>query len=206
DKDDYSPGEIAIITGTGWTLDSIVDIHLEEDPAHDHHHGYHGTVVDANGNWRIEYPIEDRHLGVAFTVIVDGVQSKYQGLAYFTDGNVNFGISGNVPNNTEGFTVTVTYTPATPPNSSQVTQTIGPFKSQNTGAVAAKDGTSISWIFNQNGNYVWEGSSTLSQGFIVQGNYTGNNSIKGNYNLCTAPSIIENPENQTMTYGSNASF
>src|SRR5690606_32732696 len=85
DKDDYAPGEIAIITGTGWTLDTMVDVHLEEDPAHDHHHGYHGTIVDAKGNWRIEYPIEDRHLGVAFTVIVDGVQSKYQGLAYFTD-------------------------------------------------------------------------------------------------------------------------
>ncbi len=90
DKDDYAPGEIAIITGTGWTLDSVVDIHLEEDPNHNHHHGYHDIQVDANGNWRIEYPIEDRHLGVAFTVIVDGRQSKYQGLAYFTDGRNDY--------------------------------------------------------------------------------------------------------------------
>src|SRR5690606_13555094 len=85
DKDDYAPGETAIITGTGWTLDSIVDIHLEEDPAHDHHHGYHDTPVNSLGNWRIEYPIEERHLGVAFTVVVDGKHSGYQGLTFFTD-------------------------------------------------------------------------------------------------------------------------
>src|SRR5690606_6245992 len=88
DKDDYAPGEIAIITGTGWTLDSIVDVHIEEDPAHEHHHGYHNIPVDAYGNWRITYPITVDHIGVKFTVIVDGLTSKYQGRAYFTDGFV----------------------------------------------------------------------------------------------------------------------
>ncbi|WP_224995324.1 T9SS type A sorting domain-containing protein [Cesiribacter sp. SM1] len=88
DKDDYAPGETAIITGTGWTLDSLVDIHLEEEPAHDHHHGYHDTKVNADGTWEIRYPIEERHLGTKFTVVVDGQQTGYQGLAYFTDGFV----------------------------------------------------------------------------------------------------------------------
>ncbi|MFD2516067.1 MBG domain-containing protein [Pontibacter locisalis] len=87
DKDDYAPGEVAIITGSGWVLDSLVDIHLEENPTHEHHHGYHDTKVNSDGTWRIEYPIEERHLGVAFTVIVEGKQSVYKGLAYFTDGN-----------------------------------------------------------------------------------------------------------------------
>jgi hypothetical protein len=94
DKDDYAPGETAIITGTGWTLDKVVDIHLEEEPAHDHHHGYHDTQVDEKGNWRIEYPIEARHIGTKFTVIVDGKQTGYQGLTYFTDANVSFMATG----------------------------------------------------------------------------------------------------------------
>ncbi|MFD2998954.1 hypothetical protein ACFS7Z_01165 [Pontibacter toksunensis] len=33
DKEDYAPGEVAIITGTGWTLDQQVDVHFEETPA-----------------------------------------------------------------------------------------------------------------------------------------------------------------------------
>ncbi|AHM60380.1 endoglucanase-like protein [Flammeovirgaceae bacterium 311] len=86
DKDDYAPGETAIITGTGWTLDQFVDIHLEEEPAHDHHHGYHDTQVNADGIWEIRYPIEERHLGVKFTVIVDGKQTGYQATTIFYDG------------------------------------------------------------------------------------------------------------------------
>ncbi|NJW51941.1 MBG domain-containing protein, partial [Salinimicrobium oceani] len=87
DKEDYSPGETAIISGTGWTLDSIVDIHIEEEPTHLHHHGYHGTRVNDDGTWRIEYPITEDHLGVTFTVTVDGLTSKYQGEHTFTDGS-----------------------------------------------------------------------------------------------------------------------
>lgn len=90
DKDDYAPGEVAIISGYGWTQDSLVDIHLEEDPAHDHHHGYHDTKVNPDGTWQIKYPIEDRHLGVAFTVIVDGKQSGKQVLHYFTDSRSDY--------------------------------------------------------------------------------------------------------------------
>ena len=97
DKDDYAPGEVAVITGYGWTKDSLVDIHLEEDPAHDHHHGYHDTKVNADGTWRIEYPIEERHLGVKFTVLVEGKQTGTKASTYFTDANVSFNASG-LPN------------------------------------------------------------------------------------------------------------
>ncbi|MBC5991811.1 hypothetical protein, partial [Pontibacter cellulosilyticus] len=86
DKDDYSPGEVAIITGYGWTQDSLVDIHLEEDPAYEHHHAYHDTKVNPDGSWRIEYLIEERHLGTKFTVIVEGKQSGVKAYTYFTDG------------------------------------------------------------------------------------------------------------------------
>ncbi|MET3542612.1 hypothetical protein ABID22_003342, partial [Pontibacter aydingkolensis] len=85
DKEDYSPGQTAIIEGFGWTQDSLVDIHLVEDPAHEHHHGYHDTKVDSTGYWKIEYPIEDRHLGVTFTVEVVGKQTGKKATTTFTD-------------------------------------------------------------------------------------------------------------------------
>ncbi|MCX2739198.1 MBG domain-containing protein [Pontibacter anaerobius] len=95
DKDDYAPGEIAIITGAGWMQDSLVDVHFEEEPSHDHHHGYHDTRVNPDGTWRIEYPIEDRHLGVKFTVIVVGQQTGIEKRANFTDGQLHELTIGN---------------------------------------------------------------------------------------------------------------
>ncbi|WP_162056459.1 hypothetical protein [Pontibacter pamirensis] len=87
DKDDYAPGEVAIITGTGWAGDNFVDVHFKETPAYhaEHQHDYHGIAVDANGNWTIKYQIEDRHLGVAFDVHVVGKQTGREAFTYFTD-------------------------------------------------------------------------------------------------------------------------
>ncbi|CAN5285582.1 hypothetical protein BH23BAC1_BH23BAC1_10230 [soil metagenome] len=90
DKLDYAPGEIAIISGTGWTLDAKVDVHLDEDPLSEdetlhHDHSYHNVVVNEDGTWQIKYPIEWRHLGVAFTVIAVGQTSGFEARAYFTD-------------------------------------------------------------------------------------------------------------------------
>jgi hypothetical protein len=87
DKDDYAPGEVAIITGYGWTQDEYVDIHFEETPAYhgEHEHDFHDVKVNADGTWRIEYQIEDRHLGVAFDVTVVGQQSGATAHTYFTD-------------------------------------------------------------------------------------------------------------------------
>ena len=95
DKGEYAPGEIAVITGTGWTLDSLVDVHFEEDPVHDHQHDYHDTKVDSNGNWRIDFPIEERHIGVQFTVIAEGKATAHTSFAYFTDANRYAVKSGN---------------------------------------------------------------------------------------------------------------
>jgi len=68
DKPDYTPGETAIITGSGWTNDQFVDLHFVEDPFIDHIHNYHDIVVNADGTFRVEFPILDRHLGVTFTL------------------------------------------------------------------------------------------------------------------------------------------
>src|SRR4051812_48214312 len=76
DKDDYVPGEVAHITGSGWTLDQQVHVEFLESPDYPDFHIY-DLNVDGNGNWSIDYPIEQRHRGVLFTVIAKGTQSTY---------------------------------------------------------------------------------------------------------------------------------
>jgi len=201
DKEDYAPGEIAIITGIGWTLDSTVDIHLEEEPSHDHHHGYHGTVVDANGNWRIEYPIEVRHIGVKFTVVVDGVQSKYQGLAYFTDANFEFsaiGLPSGTPNST---LITVRY------NINGGTQRLSQFE-YNKGSnprIAVKENEMITYLYD---NIVINGAIYSAPGGSEVGTANeGVRKIESTYSLsCMAPSISSQPLNNSVIYGANTIF
>ena len=88
DKEDYSPGETAIITFQGWTRDSVIDVHFEEEPTHEHHHGYHDQKVGSDGSFEIRYPIEERHVGVAFTVIAVGKTTKYEARTFFTDAGI----------------------------------------------------------------------------------------------------------------------
>ncbi|MDP3471169.1 MAG: T9SS type A sorting domain-containing protein [Algoriphagus sp.] len=85
DKLDYAPGEIAIVTGSGWTGDQLVDLHFEEDPFVDHIHDYHDIVVNADGTFRVEFPILDRHLGVTFTLEAKGQQTGRIAVHVFTD-------------------------------------------------------------------------------------------------------------------------
>ena len=66
DKADYSPGEVAQITGTGWEPGEIVDLLLTKSC------GCPGTSwsvnADANGNIATDYTVQDKDLGVAFTL------------------------------------------------------------------------------------------------------------------------------------------
>ncbi|WP_018613587.1 beta strand repeat-containing protein, partial [Segetibacter koreensis] len=87
DKLDYAPGEVAHITGTGWTLDQSVHVEFKETPDYPDYHIY-DISVNTNGTWQIDYPIELRHLGVAFSVLADGKQSAYRATTAFTDGSV----------------------------------------------------------------------------------------------------------------------
>ena len=84
DKDDYAPGEIAYITGTGWTLDQSVHVEFKETPDYPDYHIY-DVNVDADGNWKIDYQVEIRHLGVTFNVIAVGKQSLDKATTVFTD-------------------------------------------------------------------------------------------------------------------------
>ncbi|EHQ01490.1 beta strand repeat-containing protein, partial [Gillisia limnaea] len=106
DKLDYAPGETAIITGEGWTGDQFVDLHFAEDPFVDHIHDYHDIAVNADGTFRVEFPIFDRHLGVTFTLTAEGKQTGITATRIFTDGAFLFAAEG-LPSNTS---VIVTYT------------------------------------------------------------------------------------------------
>src|SRR5690606_3674176 len=65
DKLDYSPGEIAKISGSGWALDSQVRIVINEEPEYDNHYDYL-INVNPDGTWTYYFLIDERHLGVAF--------------------------------------------------------------------------------------------------------------------------------------------
>ncbi|QJX48210.1 T9SS type A sorting domain-containing protein [Hymenobacter taeanensis] len=85
DKDDYAPGEIAHITGTGWTQDQMVHVEFKEEPDYPDYHSY-DIGVNSDGTWQIDYAIEERHLGVKFIVTAVGRQSGAKATWVFTDG------------------------------------------------------------------------------------------------------------------------
>ncbi|MES2798258.1 MAG: hypothetical protein V4683_19980, partial [Bacteroidota bacterium] len=94
EKNDFLPGETAYIVGTGWTQDALVDVHIEEEPTHEHVHDFHNTVV-TNDTWTITYPILERHFGVKFLVTAEGLTSGVEVTATFTDG-LNFGATTQI--------------------------------------------------------------------------------------------------------------
>ncbi|MBJ6117908.1 HYR domain-containing protein [Pontibacter sp. BT310] len=87
DKDDYAPGEIAVITGYGWTQDSMVHVEFKEEPDYPDYHVYDVSVGE-DGSWTIKYQVEPRHVGVKFTVTAVGKQSGATAITVFTDANV----------------------------------------------------------------------------------------------------------------------
>ncbi|WP_181452596.1 MBG domain-containing protein [Algoriphagus aquaeductus] len=96
DKLDYAPGEVAIISGSGWIGDSKIDIHMDEDPPlhADHQHDFTDVPVNADGTWSVQFPIEEYHLGVTFYVTVTGQETGRTAEWVFTDGNVTFNSVG----------------------------------------------------------------------------------------------------------------
>ena len=86
DKDDYEPGERAVITGSGWQPNEIVTLLFQEDPAV--HEDYVLEVqADINGNiyWN-QWAPEEHDLGVRFYLMASDSRSRAQ--ATFTDDRV----------------------------------------------------------------------------------------------------------------------
>ena len=87
DKDDYAPGQTAVITGSGWTPGEDVRLLFQEDPAV--HDDYELTVTaDAAGNiyWD-EWAPEQHDVGVRFYLLASDSRSRAQ--TTFTDGNLS---------------------------------------------------------------------------------------------------------------------
>jgi hypothetical protein len=88
DKDDYAPGEVVTITGSGWTGDVTVRLELRETPE------VHGTrtwevQVDTGGSFvDSSFTPELHHIGVEFTLTAVGSQTGRSATAVFTDGTV----------------------------------------------------------------------------------------------------------------------
>ena len=85
DKDDYAPGEHALITGTGWQPGEQVTLTFQEDPAV--HDDYVLTLTaDEQGNISTnEWAPEQHDLNVRFYLMAQGATSRAQ--TTFTDGN-----------------------------------------------------------------------------------------------------------------------
>ena len=203
DKDDYAPGEIAHITGTGWTLDQQVHVEFKEEPDYPDFHIY-DINVDIAGNWSIDYPIEVRHLGVKFTVLVDGKQTNYRATTIFTDANVNFnasGLSGPPPTITASFTIKNTTTLAVIGIGSKGFTYPGPSATPN---IAVNNNETIVATFNS----VVVGGDTYTAPAV---SFSSGNSGIGLTTLtavyCTTPVITTpQPISQSLTYGLNTTF
>ncbi len=202
DKDDYAPGETAIITGEGWTGDDYVDIHFEETPFVDHIHDYHDTQVNPEGTFRIEFPILERHLGVAFTVHVKGKQTGRTAVTEFTDANVKFSTTGLPPS----VNVTVSYSGFSPPSpgtaiSSSVTFSTGGGGNGASGNIALINDLTFSYpatIAVGNVTYALSSTAPTSPSTVPS---TGSYQIEGTYIACNATSITNAPTAKTITYG-----
>jgi hypothetical protein len=85
DKDDYAPGQTAIITGSGWEANEEVRLLFQEDPAV--HDDYVLTVTaDGDGNiYHDQWAPEEHDLGVRFYLMATGQQSGRRAQTTFTD-------------------------------------------------------------------------------------------------------------------------
>ena len=96
-KDDYAPGEHAIISGSGWQPGEEVTLLFQEDPAvHDDY--LLTTTADAEGRiFYDQWAPEQHDLGVRFYLMATGQQSQRRAQTTFTDGiNVTVDDPGSV--------------------------------------------------------------------------------------------------------------
>ena len=213
DKDDYAPGEIAHITGSGWTLDEQVHVEFKETPDYPDYHIYDVTV-NSDGTWQIDYQIEGRHVGVAFTVTTSGKQTGATATTVFTDANVRVTTSSGQ--------MTLSYRVANTTNCS------GPAASTGTRVATTNQGQFDAIAVGSNQSVQITAPLTNSEGYTFSGftvsggtEYTipnpanpniicvrgssgnGTLAITANYVACTAP-VITVPNNIVVNSGSES--
>jgi hypothetical protein len=205
DKLDYAPGEIAEISGSGWSLDSQVRIIINEDPVYDNHYDYL-LDVDFDGTWTYYLMIDERHLGVAFTVIAEGQQTGNLAYAFFTDGNATIAsVSETIisPNSPSSLGIK--------DNSSIIGTNQGGGASSNLFEISiypndnATSGTKTKTLYNatlaknaSTPSVIWNGTNTAGT-FVADGNYYAIPFVDGNANTGQAKLIIIDNTNPTIT-------
>src|SRR5687768_16984062 len=86
DKDDYSPGELVTITGTGWQPGEAVRLTLTEDPD-SHGPRQWDVMADSAGSFAdTSFTTEAHHFGTTFTLTAAGLSSGLTAQTTFTDG------------------------------------------------------------------------------------------------------------------------
>ena len=116
DKDDYWPGELVIITGTGWNNDDSVQLTLMHlDPLPDPYHTHTPWFVkpDADGKIYYEWLVLYQELGTSFELgalgFVRGTPSGDYAVTYFMDASIKK-VTVNGSSFCDGQNVTVSYT------------------------------------------------------------------------------------------------
>jgi len=86
DKDDYTPGEIVVVRGSGWLAGETVRLNFDEIPYNPP--VTYSVTADAEGNiYDTQYVIDDRHVGSTITLTATGQTSGFTAKTVFTDGS-----------------------------------------------------------------------------------------------------------------------
>jgi hypothetical protein len=216
DKDDYAPGEIAIITGYGWTQDSMVHVEFKEEPDYPDYHVYDVSVGE-DGSWTIKYQVEPRHVGVKFTVTAVGRQSGATAITVFTDANVRVRTSAGQVDITYKVTNSLTCTGQGTNNTRSASSNINDFQAV---PVTSSQSIQITVPLTNSLGQTFE-SFTANVGFstpdpsqpniiCVRGDATnGAANVIVNYAACTTPATpvvtVVNNCNGTSTLSTTAS-
>jgi len=92
-KDDYVPGEIVHVTGTGWQPNETVALFMTEDPE-THQDVTNSVVADSTGAFGMHfYDVQDHDLGVTFTLTATGLTSGSKATVTFYDAQLDLSIA-----------------------------------------------------------------------------------------------------------------
>ena len=113
DKDDYYPGELVIVIGTGWLPGETVELSFYEIPLQLTVKYY--TIADDNGNiYDNQYLIVEHHLGQTIILTATGQTSGLNAITIFTDspqiGSVTVGNQSPnpvYPSGSAAYTITI---------------------------------------------------------------------------------------------------
>src|SRR5688572_28413729 len=94
DKLDYSPGQTATISGTGFAPGETVRVMIHEDPHTPQERGF-DAVADANGKFTGEYLVQDYDVAMKFVVGARGLSSARTAQTTFVDGNFKVRTNAN---------------------------------------------------------------------------------------------------------------